>query len=436
MVNHHSEILDEALGHITGPIEWVSPLASDQYAEYRDQAALEVLGVSSLAVPLNQLWPACGPQWDALGKTEQSGVVLVEAKAHVGELLSGPSRALNPESAARIGAALEAAVAWFGANPRVPWNGPLYQYANRLAHLYFLQQVCGIPAVLAFVYFAGDRDMMGPDSQEEWRGAIALAQRLLGLSSLPPSVVDVFIDIGRIAGERTTLVDGSTFTDDVRRPVQTMVRGESRGEVEEMDRIPFRLAGSSPAPAGVYVMYSQSPIGDLAWDPTAGAAYVGKAQDGLRRRLLREHSGDTGRSTLRRTLGALLKDELALRAWPRASRGEPKPINFTNYDFDPDGNARLSDWMSANLEVEYLVTAEYVAQETALIGQHRPPLNLTGWANRILRPGQGRKGTLRCRGPPNPSPSTLICLWLATTRTWQPNSTSCHVSTGSVSPPT
>jgi hypothetical protein len=146
----------------------------------------------------------------------------------------------------------------------------------------------------------------------------------------------------------------------------------------------------------------------LAWDPTAGAAYVGKAQDGFRRRLLREHSGDTGRSTLRRTLGALLKDELELRARPRASRGEPKPINFTNYDFDPDGNARLSDWMSANLEVEYLVTADYIAQETALIAQHRPPLNFDRLGESILRPGQGRKGTLRCGGPSNPSPSTLI----------------------------
>ncbi len=75
---------------------------------------------------------------------------------------------------------------------------------------------------------------------------------------------------------------------------------------------------------------------------------------------------DTGRSTLRRTLGALLKEELALMAKPRPSRGEPKAINFTNYDFEPDSNTRLSEWMSRNLEVSCFTGVDVKGRESLL----------------------------------------------------------------------
>lgn len=44
-------------------IEWMSPVASDQYTEYCDDAFLDRLGVrEELQVPLSDFWPASGPR--------------------------------------------------------------------------------------------------------------------------------------------------------------------------------------------------------------------------------------------------------------------------------------------------------------------------------------------------------------------------------------
>jgi hypothetical protein len=127
-VNNHPHLLAEKSDQIVpGPVQWLSPLASDDYAEYRDEASLELLGIDEPARPLREFWPARGPQWDALGKTSEGAVVLVEAKAHIAELLSGPSQARSSTSSEIIERALLQASSWYGATPRSPWNGPFDQ---------------------------------------------------------------------------------------------------------------------------------------------------------------------------------------------------------------------------------------------------------------------------------------------------------------------
>jgi hypothetical protein len=66
-------------------IEWLSPLANDDYAEYRDSDFLRRIGQDHLADSLATFWPERGPQWDALGRTDTGEVILVEAKAHIDE---------------------------------------------------------------------------------------------------------------------------------------------------------------------------------------------------------------------------------------------------------------------------------------------------------------------------------------------------------------
>ena len=73
-------------------IEWLSPLESDDFAEYRDNAFLRRLGLDELRPELAKFWPQRGPQWDGLARSENGHVLLVEAKAHVGEFCSGPSQ--------------------------------------------------------------------------------------------------------------------------------------------------------------------------------------------------------------------------------------------------------------------------------------------------------------------------------------------------------
>ncbi len=42
-------------------IQWLSPTKDDEYAEYFDQAFLDLLGLGQLRVPLKDFWPVGGP---------------------------------------------------------------------------------------------------------------------------------------------------------------------------------------------------------------------------------------------------------------------------------------------------------------------------------------------------------------------------------------
>ena len=75
-VEHHGRELNEAISTValtSSNIDWLSPLRSDGYAEYRDEGFLRLLGLdpASLPLPLDRFWPANGPQWDALGRTDR-----------------------------------------------------------------------------------------------------------------------------------------------------------------------------------------------------------------------------------------------------------------------------------------------------------------------------------------------------------------------------
>jgi hypothetical protein len=75
-------------------ISWSSPLEQNHFKEFRDQAALEKIGVTnSIKYPLNKFWPKRGPVWDATGIASSGRPILVEAKAHIPEpALSSPQR--------------------------------------------------------------------------------------------------------------------------------------------------------------------------------------------------------------------------------------------------------------------------------------------------------------------------------------------------------
>lgn len=164
------------------PLTWVSPLAADGFAEYRDGGFLRRLGLGPLAPALADFWPARGPQWDGLA-TFPGGVVLAEAKAHLREFDTPPSAA-GPTSARRIAAAFSQVQSALGLTPRAPWHRRFYQYANRLAHLWWLREQ-GINAHLLLIGFLNDPDLNGPSSTAEWHDAIAGAEEALGLTPNP-----------------------------------------------------------------------------------------------------------------------------------------------------------------------------------------------------------------------------------------------------------
>jgi hypothetical protein len=126
-VNDHCQVIDTLiLSSVPGAsrIEWLSPLSSDEFAEYRDNAFLQRIGHIDLADALAAFWPTRGPQWDALGRTDTDEVILVEAKAHIDEMLSSGSQA-SEASMVKIIDALDGTTSAFGAKPSVNWAGPL-----------------------------------------------------------------------------------------------------------------------------------------------------------------------------------------------------------------------------------------------------------------------------------------------------------------------
>src|SRR5262245_58216802 len=151
-VNDRTSLLNrlvvEAFGwSLIERIEWVSPTREDDFAEYYDQAFLDRLGLSRLNPSLKDFWPAGGPRWDGLARTASQKVILVEAKAHIDEMVDFRSRACG-DSLVRIEHSLNQAKHGCGAAADAPWSTPFFQFANRLAHLYFLADLNQVDAYL------------------------------------------------------------------------------------------------------------------------------------------------------------------------------------------------------------------------------------------------------------------------------------------------
>ena len=143
-------------------------------------------------------WPTTGQaqNWDAVGRlrladgTEEW--LLVEAKAHTREIKGNGCSATSPRSIEKIEKALAETKAAFGASstPLEDWMGPYYQYANRLAALYFLMEAYqpALPARLLFIYFLGDKhkNQDCPRTKDEWKPSIDKMESALGIDHGSP----------------------------------------------------------------------------------------------------------------------------------------------------------------------------------------------------------------------------------------------------------
>jgi len=162
-------------------VTWTSPLEADQFKEFQDQAFLEKIGVTkSISYPLSKFWPRKGPVWDGTGITSSERPLILEAKAHIPEAAS-PASGASPKSMALIETSLKAAKKHYAPRSSAVWSGTFYQYANRLAHQYYLQKLNNIPSLLIFLNFINATEMDGPTSKLEWEGAIRLLHAVLGL---------------------------------------------------------------------------------------------------------------------------------------------------------------------------------------------------------------------------------------------------------------
>ena len=195
LVNQHPQLLNQAISQAFQrpmPLRWVSPLQQDKFQEYRDSQFLDALGLSAHRKALSHFWPNRGPQWDALACIDDGseGIVLVEAKSHLPEIYGSGCTATAPASIRKIDASLAITRDWLHANSSEDWKGPLYQTANRLAHLYFFREVLGVQAWLVNACFLDDPH--SPTSRAEWNLGLPLVKLALGIDAFP-WCADVFL---------------------------------------------------------------------------------------------------------------------------------------------------------------------------------------------------------------------------------------------------
>lgn len=98
--------------------------------------------------------------------------------------------------------------------------------------------------------------------------------------------------------------------------------------------------------------------------------YLGASGGSLRRRVKAHLSNDTGRSTFRMSLGAVLAEQLDLRVVPNP--------DVSYFWFEPEGELRLSAWIAANMSVAVRASAQAMVEEKSLIAGERPLLNISG----------------------------------------------------------
>lgn len=136
----------------------------------------------------------------------------------------------------------------------------------------------------------------------------------------------------------------------------------------------------APAAAGVYALFLRKGAVPGLHCGSGDCLYIGLSQN-LAQREFDTHFrvGGSGFSTLRRSLGALLIDELDLQPQPRSAG--TSDTNYRNYRFDKSGEEALSAWMHDHLDVAVFEEADPKPLERELAVLARPPLNLTHWPN-------------------------------------------------------
>jgi len=204
-INEKKDFLDNEISKVIGKkmsISWKSPLKANNYAEYRDNDFLKVLGLNKMTYSLNTFWPNNGPQWDALGVNENGEIILVEAKANIPEMTSPGTGTKSLKSINKIKSSLDDVKKYLNISDSIDWTGTFYQYTNRIAHLYYLRVLNNIEANLLFIYFINDVTVSGPKTKDEWIGAIQTMECYLGLNKkhkLKKYIYDVYIDIDDLA---------------------------------------------------------------------------------------------------------------------------------------------------------------------------------------------------------------------------------------------
>ena len=135
---------------------------------------------------------------------------------------------------------------------------------------------------------------------------------------------------------------------------------------------------------GIYAIFTNSGLLANIPDPIPNdkLIYIGKTEKSQRSRDANTHfsSGKTGSSTLRRSIGALFREQMKLIPIPRSEIDIIKGRKSL-FKFDPDSEEKITDWMRSELSLSFYEYPrkkhEIKLLETQLIHRLTPMLNLS-----------------------------------------------------------
>ena len=218
-LGHHRLELEDAIrkqAGIEGNLTWFD-FPKDQSENPRSSLDKEYMGIEFLADMSNyetlkenwkEYWPRKGQYWDGIilnvYKTSWQ-YILVEAKAHLGELESD-RQAENEQSIAKINRAFDSTKKRFDISTPNDWSKCYYQAANRLAFINFMFGN-GIKASLLNIYFINGwkkRDLNGTRAvledksvkiEGEWKEKIHEQYTYLGFNTTAKKYIyEIFLE--------------------------------------------------------------------------------------------------------------------------------------------------------------------------------------------------------------------------------------------------
>jgi hypothetical protein len=179
--------------------KWVSPLAGDAYEEFWNERFLQRLNLlDDHLESFREFWPfkpwvngkvspRGTPHWDALAQVplggDRWGAVMVEAKAHRGELVKPNDRSkADARSLDRIRESFAKVRDYYGVAKTIPpWESRYYQFCNRLAHLWWMNERAKVTTWLVWMLIVDDpvwRDRM---TAPQWYDAFQTIKSEVGL---------------------------------------------------------------------------------------------------------------------------------------------------------------------------------------------------------------------------------------------------------------
>lgn len=206
-MGRHRIAFDAAIGAILGttdrPVHWLDT-AFDAKKTWPDAElkGLDFIADEDVRADWANWWPGTGnsQNWDAVGCWDKvmsdKRLVLVEAKAHIGEINSRCNAKVNG-GRPTIERLLQETAKDLRATYTPAWMNRCYQYANRLAVRHFLRSK-GYEPHLLMIYFVGDRQFpsnKAPQTPQGWVTALDNHKQELGLAALPADVHELFLHV-------------------------------------------------------------------------------------------------------------------------------------------------------------------------------------------------------------------------------------------------